>query len=71
MQLYTGCLLFLYFTINITGGEPLASPILFDLLDLIDKTNLIVSFGILTNGTLLTEELTERLSKYKKLSFIR
>ena len=57
--------------INITGGEPLASPILFDLLDLIDKTNLIVSFGILTNGTLLTEALTERLSKYKKLSFVQ
>ena len=42
--------------INITGGEPLCNPHLYKILDLIKKDNR-VSFSILTNGTLINDEI--------------
>ncbi len=50
--------------INLTGGEPLCSPYLFKLLDEFKKDSDIYSFSILTNGTLLTKELAEKISEY-------
>ena len=58
-----------YGHINFTGGEPFLSPYLFDLLDLCQENN--ISFGILTNGTLLDDNLCDKLSHYSKLSFIQ
>lgn len=50
--------------INITGGEPLCNPHLFKILDLIkdDKEN--ISFSILTNGTLITEQIAKKIKSY-------
>ncbi len=50
--------------INLTGGEPLCSPYLFKLLDEFKKDAKLYSFSILTNGTLLTEELAKKISEY-------
>lgn len=55
--------------INVTGGEPFLYHDFFSVIDLFEKHD--ISFGILTNGTLLNDEITERLSKYKKLAFVQ
>lgn len=55
--------------INFTGGEPLVSKHLWQLLDRCEKNN--ITFGILTNGTLMDTFTVEKLSQYKKLSFIQ
>lgn len=55
--------------INITGGEPFLHPNFFEIIDLFEKNN--ITFGILTNGTLLNEDIVQRLSIYKKLSFVQ
>lgn len=50
--------------INITGGEPLCNPYLFKILDLIKKDSNIISFSLLTNGTLITDEIAKKLKSY-------
>lgn len=50
--------------INITGGEPLCSPYLFKILDMIKKDSDKISFSILTNGTLITEEIARKIKGY-------
>ncbi|MCJ7446543.1 MAG: radical SAM protein [Bacteroidales bacterium] len=52
---------------SITGGEPLMnSEILFQLLDHLETRN-IDRIDLLTNGTLLTDNIIHRLKEYKKL----
>lgn len=55
--------------INFTGGEPLLSEHLYKLLYLCDQNN--ITCGVLTNGTLLAEEIVNKLSQYSKLSFVQ
>lgn len=55
--------------INITGGEPLVYPYLFEVLDLFEKNNM--RFGLLTNGLLLDDQIVLRLSQYKNLHFVQ
>lgn len=50
--------------INITGGEPFCNPYLFKVLDLIKNDSDNISFSILTNGTLITEELAKKIKSY-------
>lgn len=50
--------------INITGGEPLCNPYLFKILDLIDKDSEMISFSILSNGTLITDEIAKKIKSY-------
>lgn len=50
--------------INITGGEPLCSPYLFKILDLIKKDNDLITFSILSNGTLITDEIAKKIKNY-------
>lgn len=50
--------------INITGGEPLCNPHLFKLLDLIKDDKDLITFSILTNGTLITEEIAKKIKSY-------
>lgn len=50
--------------INITGGEPLCNPYLFKVLDLIKKDEDNISFSILTNGTLITDEIAKKIKSY-------
>lgn len=49
--------------INITGGEPLCNPHLFKILDLIKQDEDLISFSILTNGTLITEKIAKKNKK--------
>ncbi len=50
--------------INLTGGEPLCSPYFFKILDEFKKDEKLYTFSILTNGTLITDEIAEKISKY-------
>ena len=50
--------------INITGGEPLCNPYLFKVLDLIKKDRDLISFSILTNGTLITDSIAKKIKSY-------
>lgn len=50
--------------INLTGGEPLCSPYFFKILDEFKKDKELYSFSILTNGTLITDEIAKKISEY-------
>ncbi|MBE6049005.1 MAG: radical SAM protein [Clostridium sp.] len=55
--------------INITGGEPFLHPDFFKVISMFEENN--ITFGILTNGTLLNEEMVKKLKQFKKLSFVQ
>ncbi len=50
--------------INLTGGEPLCCPFFFKILDEFQKDKDLYSFSILTNGTLITDEIAQKISSY-------
>ena len=50
--------------INLTGGEPLCSPHFYKILDEFKKDKDLYSFSILTNGTLITDEIAKKLASY-------
>lgn len=50
--------------INLTGGEPLSCPFFFQLLEEFEKDKELYSFSILTNGTLITDDIAQKISKY-------
>ncbi len=50
--------------INLTGGEPLCCLFFFKILDEFQKDQKLYSFSILTNGTLITDKIAEKISKY-------
>lgn len=51
--------------INITGGEPFIRDDIFELIEFFYKNRKEITFGILTNGSYLTEEVVAKLSKFK------
>jgi len=55
--------------INLTGGEPLLSEYFFPLLDLFEQSH--TTFGILSNGTCITDEKATQLAKYSCLRFVQ
>ncbi|HRR91989.1 MAG TPA: radical SAM protein [bacterium] len=57
-------------SINITGGEPLISPLLYPILDLLDRIDFIKELNIITNGLVLKSSYP-RLKGYKKLKYIK
>ncbi len=50
--------------INITGGEPLCNPYFFKILELINNHSDNITFSILTNGTLITEEIAKKIKQF-------
>jgi len=50
--------------INLTGGEPLCSPYFFKILDRFKEDKSLYSFSILSNGTLITDEIAKKISEY-------
>ena len=50
--------------INLTGGEPLCCPFFFDILNEFKKDKELYSYSILTNGTLITDEIAKKISEY-------
>ncbi len=50
--------------INVTGGEPLCNPFFFKILDLIQKDNDLITFSILSNGTLIDEKMAHKIASY-------
>ena len=55
--------------VSLTGGEPFLKPeVLFYLMDLIENSDNFQNIAVLTNGTLMTDKLIEKLKTYKKLS---
>jgi MoaA/NifB/PqqE/SkfB family radical SAM enzyme len=58
--------------VSLTGGEPFLKPEgLFYLMDLIENSDNFKNIAVLTNGTLMTDKLIEKLKTYKKLSEIQ
>jgi radical SAM protein with 4Fe4S-binding SPASM domain len=58
--------------VSLTGGEPFLQPEgLFYLMDLIENSDNFISTAILTNGTLLTEDLVKKIKDYKKLAEVQ
>jgi len=53
--------------IHLTGGEPLLKPELFPLLNDLDRQSMVEELGIITNGLLIDQEMTRRLSGFSKL----
>jgi len=51
--------------INLTGGEPLCSPYFFKILEEFKKDRDLYSFSILTNGTLINDEIAKKISEYQ------
>ncbi len=52
--------------IAITGGEPLIKQELFQLLDYLSDSSQVEHFEILSNGTLLDDEVASRIKQYNK-----
>ena len=50
--------------INLTGGEPLCCPFFFKILEEFKKDKDLYTFSILTNGTLITDDIAKKISKY-------
>ena len=50
--------------INLTGGEPLLSPYFFLLLDKFKEDRDLYTFSILTNGTLIDDNMAKKISEY-------
>lgn len=50
--------------INLTGGEPLSCPFFFDLLKQFKQDKDLYTFSILTNGTLINDEIAKKISEY-------
>lgn len=50
--------------INLTGGEPLCCPFFFKILEEFKKDKELYSFSILTNGTLIDENIAKKISSY-------
>ena len=57
----------MYGRISLTGGEPLLSKSLFPLMDYLSNSERIISINILTNGTLLDEQIVDELKQYREL----
>lgn len=55
--------------VNLTGGEPICSPHLYDVLDMLREANMTV--GLLTNGTLITKDIAKRLCSYENLTYVQ
>lgn len=53
--------------INLTGGEVLCSPYFFKILEEFKKDKDLYSFSVLTNGTLVTDEIAKKISEYNPL----
>jgi len=51
--------------INLTGGEPLCNKNFYKILDYMSKDQDLYSYAILTNGTLITDEVAKKISEYK------
>ena len=56
-------------SVVICGGEPLTSPYLFPLLEFVREEMGAAPVSILTNGTLVSEKLADRLSTFETLRF--
>ncbi|MGZ3569926.1 MAG: radical SAM protein [Thermodesulfobacteriota bacterium] len=57
--------------IHLTGGEPLLKPELFILLNDLEQQSMVEELGIITNGLLIDQEMTKRLSRFSKLRKIK
>jgi radical SAM protein with 4Fe4S-binding SPASM domain len=57
-------------SINVTGGEPLISPLLFPILNILEATPFISEFNIITNGILL-KDYYQRLKSFERLKYLK
>ena len=58
-------------SVNITGGEPLLHPHLFDLIDRMHGYPNLCEVNIITNGTIATDTVLERIRAFPKIGVIK
>jgi radical SAM protein with 4Fe4S-binding SPASM domain len=56
---------------SITGGEPFLYPWIFDALKYINSSDNVSRLDILTNGTVITEDIIQKLQQFNKLRYIQ
>ena len=57
--------------IAITGGEPLGKPEMFPLIRYLESADDVTSIDILTNGTLVNNEVVEEIKRFKKIRCVQ
>ncbi len=57
--------------IALTGGEPFIKKDLFSLMDYLEQSKDIWKIGILTNGILVDEKISDRLKTFQKLHYVQ
>ena len=56
---------------SITGGEPFLHPQIFEILNIVNSSGDVSRLDILTNGTLITQDIIDRLKQFDKLRYIQ
>lgn len=58
-------------TVDITGGEPFLHPVFWDILEMLEKSDVVEKYGIITNGTLLSHDKLKMLNHFSKLKTLK
>ncbi|MCM8759035.1 MAG: radical SAM protein [Candidatus Omnitrophica bacterium] len=58
-------------TIDITGGEPLLHPDFWKILEMLEDSDIVESCGIITNGTLINQDILKKLNCFSKLRTLK
>ena len=58
-------------TVNLTGGEPLLVPWLFDLLDHLQAFENLEEISLITNGTVATPEVLDGIRRFGKIRYLK
>ncbi len=58
-------------TVDLTGGEPLIFPYFWDVLSILQQSEFVKKIGLITNGTMLDENIIKKLSCHNKLKTIK
>jgi MoaA/NifB/PqqE/SkfB family radical SAM enzyme len=58
-------------TVNLTGGEPLLVPWLFDLLEYLQAFGNLEEISLITNGTVTTPEVLDGIRRFEKIRYLK
>ena len=58
-------------TVNLTGGEPLLVPWLFDLIDYLQAFENLEEISLITNGTVATPEVLDGIRRFEQIRYLK
>jgi MoaA/NifB/PqqE/SkfB family radical SAM enzyme len=58
-------------TVNLTGGEPLLVPWLFELIDHLQSFGNLEEISLITNGTVTTPEVLDGIRRFEKIRYLK